>query len=129
MLHSEAGWRVGKPSFVTYRREPPASRTARFGSTCRSKPGRSPTSPAQYGGALTWLNRQCQFGSIREVPSYAWRGWAMRRPPPPRKKASARRREGLKPNSRDGKSSTGRSPKIRRHIVPTRPYSLNTQVE
>ena len=77
MLHSEAGWRVGKPSFVTYRREPPASRTARFGSTCRSKPGRS-TSPAQYGGALT-LNRQCQFGSIREVPSYAWRGHA---PPP-----------------------------------------------
>jgi len=40
MLHSEAGWRVGKPSFVRYRREPPASRTARFGTTCRSKPGR-----------------------------------------------------------------------------------------
>ena len=51
MLHSEAGWRVGEPSFVTYRREPPASRTARFGTTCRSKPGRSPTSPTHCGGA------------------------------------------------------------------------------
>ena len=47
----KAGWRVGEPSFVTYRREPPASRTARFGTTCRSKPGRSPTSPAHCGGA------------------------------------------------------------------------------
>lgn len=51
MLHREAGRRVGEPSFVTYRRELPASRTARFGTTCRSKPGRSPTSPAHCGGA------------------------------------------------------------------------------
>lgn len=54
--------------------------------------GACPTSPAQYAGALTWLNRQCQFGSVREVPSYAWRGWAVRRPPPGRK----RRLEGVR---------------------------------
>ena len=33
----------------------------------------------------------------------------------------ARRREGLKPNGRDGKGGTGRSPKARRRIAPTRP--------
>ncbi len=53
MLHSEAGWRVGEPSFVTYRREPPASRTARFGTTCRSKPGRSPKPPLRRGAIET----------------------------------------------------------------------------
>ena len=35
----------------------------------------------------------------------------------------ARRREGLKPNGRDGKDGTGRSPKARRRIAPTRPGS------
>jgi len=32
----------------------------------------------------------------------------------------ARRREGLKPNGRDGKGGTGRSPKARRRVAPAR---------
>lgn len=32
----------------------------------------------------------------------------------------ARRREGLKPNGRDDKDGTGRSPKARRRFAPTR---------
>jgi hypothetical protein len=56
MLHSEAGGRVGKPSFVTYKREPPASRTARFGTTCRSKMQRAPTSDHSGGTVSTGFN-------------------------------------------------------------------------
>ncbi|BBP05131.1 hypothetical protein SFPGR_25530 [Sulfuriferula plumbiphila] len=33
----------------------------------------------------------------------------------------AKVREGLKPNGRDGKGGTGRSPKARRRIAPARP--------
>ena len=64
MLHSEAGWRVGEPSFVTYRREPPASRTARFRTTCRSKSLRRPAQACCGGrAALALLMRLRRVGS------------------------------------------------------------------
>jgi len=75
MLHSETEWRVDEPSFVTYRREPPASRTVRFETTCRSKVQPAPASdhsgarsalaPTQLSLAPPWckvahqLIRQC----------------------------------------------------------------------
>ena len=37
-----------------------------------------------------------------------------------RSAAGAKVREGLTPNGRDGKDGTGRSPKARRRIAPTR---------
>ena len=104
--------------------EPPASRTARFHTTCRSKSRRSPQRTAHCGGALAWpIRRKPVRRSCRGAKhSAAGMGLA----PIPRRQAKraapqARRREGLKPNGRDGKDGTGRSPKARRRIAPTRP--------
>lgn len=53
---AKPGGRVGKPSFVTHRREPQALRTARFGTTCRSKMQRAPTSDHSGGTVSTGFN-------------------------------------------------------------------------
>ena len=68
--------------------------------------------PAQAGSAVL-QGRQAQRGGMGLAPIP--RRQAKRAAP------QARRREGLKPNGRDGKDGTGRSPKARRRIAPTRP--------
>lgn len=93
MLHSEPRWRVGEPSFVTYRREPPASRTARFGTTCRSKPGRSPTIPPIAARHFLEFGLQAERAAL-----LTWR------------------REGSKPNGRVGIAGTGASPRTWRGL-------------
>ena len=104
-------------------REPPASRTARIRTTCRSKQRR-------IRRALT-----CRWGVGLPDPAQSVRRYlrgaklraaGMGLAPIPWRQAKraapqARRREGLKPNGCDGKGGTGRSPKARRRIAPTRP--------
>ena len=101
----------------------PASRTVRIRTTCRSKPRRTCRAPSLAAGR--WPGRSGNAGSAvfegrqaarggDSLQSFPWRQ-AKRAAPP------ARRREGLKPNGRDDKDGTGRSPKARRRIAPTRP--------
>lgn len=95
---------------------------ARICTTCRSKPGRSPaTCPLRWG--VAWpirfkpVRRLSRGAKLRAAGiargAFPWRQAKCAAP-------QARRREGLKPNGRDGKDGTGHSPKARRRIAPTR---------
>jgi hypothetical protein len=119
----KAGRRVREPSFVTHAdNELPASGTARFRTTCRSKPKR--ISHAMSAATGRWPGRSGAAGSAASRGAKHRAAGIARRAFPWRQAQcaapQARRREGLKPNGRDGKDGTGRSPKARRRIAPTR---------
>lgn len=80
ILEAWHGSSISRPSCVSVNRpssrtgnEPPASRTARFRTTCRSKPWRSVASPPIAAGRWQGRSGTCRFGCIEG--RQASRGW------------------------------------------------------
>jgi len=83
-----------------------------------------PPRPDHGSGALAWPIRRSRFGSLEGAPKHRAAGMGLAPIPWRQAKCAApqaRRREGLKPNGRDGKDGTGRSPIARRRTAPARP--------
>lgn len=92
--------------------QPAAASTSVFASAPSIAAGRWPGRSGNAGSAASRGAKLCAAGIARRA--FPWRQ-AQRAAP------QARRREGLTPNGRDSARSTGRSPKARRRIAPTRP--------
>ena len=131
--HLKASRRVREPSFVTTRQ-----RTASVGDGTHScnlpqqAPAYLPAAPAPRVGALIRPIRRSPVrwyrgGTKRSAVGRARRAFPWRQAK--RAAPQARRREGLKPNGRDGIGGTGSSPKARRRCAPTRPTMTSTNSE
>ncbi len=97
-------------------------RTARIRTTCRSKRQRVRQRPSIAAGR--WPGRSGAAGSAVSRGAKLRAAGIARRAFPWRQAKhaapQARRREGLKPHGRDDEGGTGRSPKARLRIEPTR---------